>query len=183
MQCKCRWCTSISVGKSEAAAPQWCVTTETWHFLARHGRQGDRGACVSSRDVAFQHSNGWQEDQLVPTTRGHVETSRYRHTRVKAKIGLMRSALAGVHCDQREVRDSTLLRKRSPCCRWSGRVGRCHTAQCRGQGPRPATTNHPRTYNARAEGNHPSSLIVGQARLPSRLYLTICLCCPPRGSR
>ena len=90
---------------------------------------------------------------------------------VKARLGLMRSALAGVHCDQRE--GSTLLRKRNPRRRWSGRVGRCHSTQCRGLGTRPAARNHPRTYNTHATGNHPSSLIVGRAQLPSGLRLTI----------
>ena len=64
---------------------------------------------------------------------------------------------------------SALLRKRNPRRRWSGRVGRCHSTQCRGLGTRPATRNHPRTYNTHATGNHPSSLIVGRARLPSGL--------------
>ena len=77
---------------------------------------------------------------------------------------------------------STLLRKRSPRRRWSGRVGRCHSTQCRGQGTRPATRNHPRTYNTHATGNHPSSLIVGRARLPSGLKLTISLQPSPRKS-
>ena len=77
---------------------------------------------------------------------------------------------------------STLLRKRNPRRRWSGRVGRCHSTQCRGLGTRPATRNHPRTYNTHATGNHPSSLIVGRARLPSGLKLTISLQPSPRKS-
>ena len=63
---------------------------------------------------------------------------------------------------------STLLRKRSPCRRWPRRCGGSHRTQCRGLGSRPATRNHPGTYNAHAKGDHPSSRIVGRARLPSR---------------
>ena len=76
---------------------------------------------------------------------------------------------------------STLLRKRSPRRRWPQRVGRFHKTQCRGQGTRPATRNHPRTYNTHATGNHPSSLSVGWARLASRLRLTISLRLPSPG--
>ena len=59
-----------------------CVTTETRHFSTGRLARGLVGA----------YNDRPHGDSKVPPYS------------VKAQLGLMRSALAGVHCDQREVR-------------------------------------------------------------------------------
>ena len=118
----------------------------------------------------------------MPTTRGYTGRAKVPPYSLKARLGLMRGALAGVHCDHVMSKYSgTLLRKPCPRRRWARHFDRCHRTLCWGWGLRPATRNHPRSYNAHAMGTHPSSLIVGWARRPSRLHPTVPFAGLPRG--